>query len=209
MKKLLRDNGLTIVLSLLFLLTLVGMIISGEAHYNNERLQHGMGEIGLWNYLQSGDFGSALMENWESEFLQMAAYVFLTAILYQRGSAESRDPDDPQRPKDRLSRARERLHPIHSWLYSYSLSLVLGLLFCVTFLIHWLFSAGKAAEEARLHGQAEGSVLQHLGDAQFWFESFQNWQSEFLSTAVLSIFLRHKGSPESKPVTAGNHETGA
>ncbi|WP_367118906.1 DUF6766 family protein [Mesorhizobium sp.] len=207
-----RDNGLTIALVAMFLFSALGMIWSGHSAYNEELREHGSAAIGLLAYLKSGDFLSALFENWESEFLQMSAYVMLTAMLFQRGSAESRDPDDPNRPEDELPTATRRRNPILSWLYSYSLGLALALLFIISFALHWGASLAAANEEALRHGGEVQSLGDYLLDAQLWFESFQNWQSEFMSTAVLvllSIFLRHKGSPESKPAGASNSETGA
>lgn len=136
----------------------------------------------------------------------------LTAMLFQRGSAESRDPDDPNRPEDELPTATRRRNPILSWLYSYSLGLALALLFIISFALHWGASLAAVNEEALRHGSEVQSLGDYLLDAQLWFESFQNWQSEFMSTAVLvllSIFLHHKGSPESKPAGASNSETGA
>ena len=207
-----RDNGLTIVLATMFLFSTVGMIWSGYSVYNEELEGHGAAAVGLLAYLVSGDFLSALFENWESEFLQMSAYVMLTAMLFQRGSAESRDPDDPDRPDDQLPLAMRRRSPFLSWLYSYSLGIALALLFAVSFGLHWWASLVATNEEALRHGGEVQSLRSYLFDAQLWFESFQNWQSEFMSTAVLvvlSIFLRHKGSPESKPAGATNDETGA
>jgi hypothetical protein len=212
MKSFFRDNGLTIALVAMFLFSAIGMIWSGHAAHNEELQNHGSASIGLLSYLASGDFLSALFENWESEFLQMSAYVMLTAMLFQRGSAESRDPDDPNRPEDELPTATRRRNPILSWLYSYSLGLALALLFIISFALHWWASLAAANEEALRHGGEVQSLGDYLLDAQLWFESFQNWQSEFMSTAVLvllSIFLRHKGSPESKPAGASNSETGA
>lgn len=161
-----------------------------------------------------------MFENWESEFLQMAAFVLLTAHLYQRGSAESRDPDAGA-PQDR-DPALDAANPDAPWpvraggvaraLYSRSLGVTLFVLFAISFALHWLNSARKAVGDARMHGEPIPSAAAWLGDAQFWFESFQNWQSEFLSTAVLvvlAIFLRERGSPESKPVGAPNSQTGA
>ncbi|MBS7696526.1 MULTISPECIES: DUF6766 family protein [unclassified Chelatococcus] len=205
-----RDNGLTLVLTAMFVLSVGGMIFTGQAAYNKELIDHGATTIGLLSYLRSGNFLSALFENWESEFLQMAVYVVLTAMLFQRGSAESRDPDDPHRPADQWHPQGWR--PIAVWIYERSLGLALALLFIASFVLHWWFSLVAANEEAALHGGQPSSLLEHLGDPQLWFESFQNWQSEFLSTALLvllSIFLRHRGSPESKPVSAANSETGA
>ena len=212
MKTFVRDNGLTIALVALFLFSGLGMIWSGYSAYNEELQHHGSPEIGLLAYLMSGDFLSALFENWESEFLQMSAYVMLTAILFQRGSAESRDPDDPDRPDDELPATTRRRDPVLSWLYSYSLGIALAVLFVVSFAFHWWASLAAANAEALRHGGEEESLASYLMDSNLWFESFQNWQSEFMSTAVLvllSIFLRHKGSPESKPAGAANSETGA
>lgn len=209
MKKLLRDNGLTQVLMMCFLISLLGMIWTGLASYNNELVDHSKNALDLAGYLRSGQFLSALFENWESEFLQMAAYVVFTAMLFQRGSAESRDPDDPDRPKDS---APAWPNQIGRWLYGRSLGLSLAGLFILSFVAHWRSSLAAANEDARLHGAELHSALSYLADAGFWFESFQNWQSEFLSTAVLvvlSIWLRQRGSPESKPVAASNTETGA
>jgi len=207
-----RDNGLTIALGAMFLLSGLGMICSGQVSHNEELQQHGLPAIGLVTYLTTGDFLSALFENWESEFLQMSAYVMLTAMLFQRGSAESRDPDDPDRRNDELPIADRRRSPILSWLYSYSLGIALALLFIISFALHWWASLTAVNEEALRHGDEVQSLGSYLLNSQLWFESFQNWQSEFMSTAVLvvlSIFLRHKGSPESKPAGAANAETGA
>lgn len=212
MRTFFRDNGLTIALAAMFLFSVLGMIWSGHAAHNEELREHGATGIGVLAYLRSGDFLSALFENWESEFLQMSAYVMLTAALFQRGSAESRDPDDPDRPGDELPAAARKRRPILSWLYSYSLGIALGVLFVISFGLHWWASLTAANEEALRHGGELQSMGSYLLNAQLWFESFQNWQSEFMSTAVLvvlSIFLRHKGSPESKPVAARNSQTGA
>ena len=207
-----RDNGLTIALVALFLFSVLGMIWSGQAAYNKELTDHGSPALGLLAYMGSGNFLSALFENWESEFLQMAAYVMLTAMLFQRGSAESRDPDDPDRPDNEIPSDTRRRTPILSWLYSYSLGIALAVLFVLSFVLHLWGSLIATNEEALRHGGEIQSMGSYLLDAQLWFESFQNWQSEFMSTAVLvvlSIFLRHKGSPESKPAGAANSETGA
>ena len=147
-KALLRDNGLTIALTALFLCSGFGMIWSGYAVYNDELREHGATAIDVSTYLTSGNFLSALFENWESEFLQMSAYVMLTAILFQRGSAESRDPDDPDRPGDELSlRTGSRLL---DWFYSYSLGIALALLFIASFGLHWWASLVATNDEAML-----------------------------------------------------------
>ncbi|MBS3649296.1 hypothetical protein KEU06_11810 [Pseudaminobacter sp. 19-2017] len=210
--KFLRDNGLTIALTLAFLLTLIGMAVSGWSAYNEELAEHGRAGIGLLAYLGSGDFISALFENWESEFLQMAAYVILTAYLFQRGSAESRDPDGGDEEEERRRPLKAPgMSSVGRFLYAYSLGIALALLFVFSFGLHLSGSLDAANEEALLHGGEVKSVAAYIAEPRFWFESFQNWQSEFLSTAVLvvlSIFLRFRGSPESKPVNAPHKQTG-
>jgi hypothetical protein len=204
----LRDNGLTLVLMSLFLATFAGQCLSGFFAENNERMLEGAPELSAPAYLVSGAFLSSVFENWESEFLQMWAYVMLTAYLFQRGSPESRDPDDDE------PRSGDRNEPrsIGQWLYAHSLGLALLALFLVSFLLHWFNSARDAAEQAANRGIQSPTLLTHLGDPQLWFESFQNWQSEFMSTAVLvvlGIFLRERLSPESKAVEESNATTGA
>lgn len=217
--KYLKNNGLTLALVGAFLVSLAGMLFAGLAVENQTLADHGQPPIDLLTYFFSGAFQSALYENWESEFLQMSAYVMLTAFLVQKGSAESKDPDEAQ-PEDE-DPAEKAGDPRAPWpvragglwraVYSYSLGTALALLFLATFVLHWLNSARAAAQEAALHGTEAPGPLDYLGNAQLWFESFQNWQSEFLSTAVLvvlSIVLRHRGSPESKPVAAPHSQTG-
>lgn len=219
MAKLFRDNGLTIALLTLFLISILGQFYAGWRVENEELTRHGGAAIGMAAYLVDPAFLSSVFENWESEFLQMSAYVVLTAMLIQRGSAESRDPDEPKRDEHLEAQARKpgaprilRAGPTARWLYSRSLGIALFLLFLLSFLLHWQGSAAAAAEEARQHGEAAHGAIAYLGDPQLWFESFQNWQSEFLSTAVLivlSIWLRQRESPESKAVAAPDDSTGA
>ena len=133
-------------------------------------------------------------------------------MLFQRGSAESRDPDNPDRPDDEVSPIARKYGAAIAWLYSYSLGIVLAGLFVISFGLHWWASLAAANEEAVRHGGKVQSLASYLMDSKLWFESFQNGQSEFMSTAVLvvlSIFLRHKGSPESKPAGTANADTGA
>jgi len=215
----LRNNGLTIALLVLTVLSLGGMALTGLEVENSTLTEHGAPAIELWSYLGSGSFLSAVFENWESEFLQMSFYVVLTAFLFQRGSSESKDPHNQEEVDEdpagkRCSRSAPwpvRAGGLWLWLYSYSLGIVLAGLFLASFVAHWVNSAVAANQEAALHGQAPATLIEHLGSAQLWFESFQNWQSEFLSTAVivvLSIFLRFRYSPESKPVAAPHGKTG-
>jgi hypothetical protein len=214
-----KDNGLTIVLLVLFALSIGGQWVTGWQVANEHALRHGQPAMALASYTLSPEFLSSVFENWESEFLQMSAYVLLTAFLIQRGSAESRDPDAPSRDADLARKAADkgapgilRLGPIARAFYAQSLGLALGLLFIVSFIMHWTQSARAAAEDALAHGEVGPTIFGYLGNPQLWFESFQNWQSEFLSTAVLvvlSIFLRQRESPESKAVAAPHSKTGA
>ncbi|PVM83495.1 hypothetical protein DDF67_20955 [Caulobacter endophyticus] len=214
--KVLKSNGLTLSLMALFAASLVGHWLTGWRVALEDLQRHGQPPIGALAYLADPTFISTVFENWESEFLQMSVYVVLTAYLVQRGSSESKDPDAPERDvlpsHDPQAPALARRSGALAWLYAHALGLALGILFVASFVLHWTFSARAAAQEAAEHGQAAASTLAYLADPQLWFESFQNWQSEFLSTAVLvvlSIFLRQKNSPESKPVAAPNSQTGA
>lgn len=214
----LRNNGLTIVLLLLFGISIIGQWVAGWHVQIEDARRHGEQGLALSAYSFSPEFLSSVFENWESEFLQMSAYVVLTAFLIQRGSAESKDPDVPPRDADldlQVSKPGAprilRWGPIWRALYAQSLGLTLAALFIASFVIHWTQSAKVAAQEAIAHGEKPLETLAYLGDAQLWFESFQNWQSEFLSTAVLvflSIFLRQRESPESKAVAAPHNQTG-
>jgi len=213
-----RNNGLTIVLMLLFLGSIIGQWLTGWRFENEELARHGEDALTLGQYATDPQFVSSVFENWESEFLQMSSYVLLTCFLYQKGSAESNEPGAPPRDDDLEAQSRKRgapailrVGPAARWVYANSLGLTLLLLFAGSFLMHWKFSAAQAAAEALSHGETPLSTSQYLWNAQLWFESFQNWQSEFLSTAVLvvlTIFLRQRESPESKPVAASHSQTG-
>lgn len=218
-QKTLRENGLSIVLGLLFFLFLVGQAATGLYSYNEEQQEHGQPAVGFVDYLTSSHFLEATMENWESEFLQMFAFVVLTAFLFQKGSAESKRLDEAE-PVDRDPRKSRRKKdapwPVRQGglilkLYEYSLSLAFLLLFLMAFILHAIGGAEEYNQSQREHGSSEVvSTLEYMGTSRFWFESFQNWQSEFLAVGamvVLSIFLRQRGSPESKPVDSPHSET--
>lgn len=216
--RILRDNGLTLVLLLLFAASILGHALTGWRVETTDALRHGQDGGTLMEYLGSAAFLSTVFENWESEFLQMAAYVVLTAFLIQKGSSESRAPEAPPRDADLETQAGKAGAPAPlRWgafaraVYSRSLGLALVVLFLASFILHWTQSARAAAQEALEHGEAAKGAFGYLADPQLWFESFQNWQSEFLSTAVLvvlSIYLRQRESPESKPVAAPHDQTG-
>jgi uncharacterized protein DUF6766 len=220
MRRSLRNNGLSLVVFGLFFTFLLGQSIVGLFEYNDDQQQHGQPAITYVEYLCSNHFLEATMENWESEFMQMFFFVVLTAILYQKGSAESKKPGEKE-PVDRDPR-KSRKKKNAPWpvrkgglvltIYEHSLSLALFLLFAMSFLLHAVGGAGEYSAELREHGRAQQvSAISYMGTSRFWFESLQNWQSEFLavgSMALLTIFLREKGSKESKPVDAPHSQTG-
>ena len=168
-------------------------------------------------YLFSGHFLQATFENWESEFLQMALFVILTMFLYQKGSSESKDPDKKEEV-DREPNPRRKNAPwpvkkggIAFAIYKHSLCYALAIIFILSFLLNWYGSMKDYNEEQILKNMPTETAMQYLSNSRLWFESFQNWESEFLSVfaiVILSIFLREKGSPQSKPVDAPNSETG-
>jgi hypothetical protein len=209
----LRDNGLSIVLLALFLIFTLGLALTGWSEYNFDQERHSGEQIALSRYLVSPEFGEAVFENWESEFLQMGLYVVLTAFLFQRGSAESKNPDAEAKGSKAKPTSPVLLQSggIASLIYKCSLSLAFGVLFLGSFMGHALCGVSAANAEAIEHGEQAMTLWQYIGGSKFWFESFQNWQSEFLAVfaiVVLSIWLRQQGSPESKPLEAAHDETG-
>lgn len=216
MRHFLRNNGLSLALLTLFLLTYGGQFIAGMHKNNEDREEHGKPPQGFSQYAKSSDFLEASTENWESEFLQLFTFVLLTRFLYQKGSAESLDPDAPKEvspppPPDKIP-LPARKGGILLKLYEHSLSITFFLLFILSIALHALGGLGEYNEEQIEHGQkALSSVWSYLGTSSFWFESLQNWQSEFLalfSMVFLSIWLREKKSPESKEVNAPHDKTG-
>lgn len=214
MKRLFRENGLSIVLFVLFAIFLWGQSIAGLYNYNEEQRQHAEPIVSYIEYVKSAEFVEATMENWESEFLQMFMFILLTTFLYQKGSAESnpldreQSPSQPPRPD---SPGPVRRGGIAKKIYGYSLSLAFLILFTISIALHAAGGAKAYSEEQVAHGESAVSTLEYLGTSRFWFESFQNWQSEFLAIfamVVLTIFLRQDGSPESKPVDSPHSETG-
>ena len=220
MPRFIRDASLSWVLLGLFLITLGGQYVTGWRTYNDDQRDHGQSTVSFGKYATEGHFIEAVFENWESEFLQDSAYVTLTAFLIQRGSAESKDPNkneavdaDPRQSRDDPN-APWPVQRGGRWLslYKNSLLIAFSLLFVLAFALHAMGGAAEYSSEQLQHGGQAVSAIGYLGTAQFWFESFQNWQSEFLalfSMVVLSIFLRQQGSPESKPVASPHSETGS
>jgi hypothetical protein len=192
-----------------------GQAYTGWKEYNNERSDYGKPGIEFKAYLSSGHFLQATFENWESEFLQMALYVVLTVSLRQKGSSESKKLYEPEEVDREPKPSPAAPWPVNKggiWLklYSHSLSIAFFLLFMVSFYFHFRGSIISYNEEQLETGKPTDTWQEYIVNTHFWFESFQNWQSEFLavgSIVVLSIWLRQKGSPESKPVDAPHWET--
>ena len=206
-------NALALVMFGAFLVFLVLQSVFGWESNNQDLMDHGAPAQSYLSYLASGEFVEAVFENWESEFLQMGSYVLLTAYLLQKGSPESKplDGHDEREPVRADSPG-----PVHHGglvlkVYENSLSLALFGMFALSFVLHLLGGTAAYNEEQALHGGQPVSVAEFLANPQFWFQSMQNWQSEFLAVGVLvvfSIFLRQRGSTQSKPVEAPHAKTG-
>lgn len=217
MKTFFKNNGLCICFLILFIASFSGQVIFGFEEHNKELINEGANTINLLSYFTSGHFFQSTFENWESEFLQMALFVAATIFLKQKGSSESKKIDEPEEV-DRQPDPSKKDAP---WpvkkggfilkIYKHSLTIVLLLLFIMSFIIHFFGSLKDENEQLLRSGKPLETASSYLTDSRFWFESFQNWQSEFLSVfaiIMLSIYLRQIGSSQSKPVDAPNMETG-
>ncbi|MDQ0827777.1 membrane protein implicated in regulation of membrane protease activity [Arthrobacter sp. B2I5] len=220
MRKWAKEHGLLLANAGLFIAFFVGMILSGAASYSEEQQSHGEPAVSVLEFLGTGAFVEATFENWESEFLQMAMYVVLTVFLFQKGSSESKpmgrkapqDEDPGQADLNKNTPWPVRRGGVVLKVYEHSLSIMFLIVFLASFTLHAAGGVQEYNNDQQSHGQPTISFLQYLGTSRFWFESFQNWQSEFLVVAVLagaSVYLREKGSPESKPVAEPHYETGA
>jgi hypothetical protein len=214
-----RDRALTLLLMAMFLVCLAGQLITGLHEYNGTQAEHGQSPVAMTAYLMTGHPWEALFENWESEFLQMAMFVLLTTCLVQRGSPESRRPGVKELvdadPRD-FAAEPDAPWPVKrgGWVlhvYEHSLGLAFMLLFVVSWMGHAVGGLAEYAADQVEHGQPRPALADYVVSARFWFESFQNWQSEFLAIASmvwLAVYLRQRWSPESKPVHAPHDETG-
>jgi hypothetical protein len=221
--KFLRDNSLSLVFGALFLAAAAGQSVAGHAAFNEEQQAHGEGAISYGRYLFSSDFGQALLENWQSEYLQFALFIAATIWLIQRGSNESKPPENVGRESDRMQRLGSHSSPtsprlarfhggVRRSLYSNSLLIVMLAIFVLAWFGQSVTGWTEFNEQQRRHDQATVSWTRYLTKGSFWEETLQNWQSEFLAVgtmAVFTIYLRQRGSPESKPVGAAHDETGS
>jgi Domain of unknown function (DUF6766) len=216
-----RENSLSLFFLALLLLTLLGQSLVGHSVYNEEAVQHSEQTISYARYLVSPRFGEAVMENWESEFLQFTLYILATVWLVQKGSPESKKLEEAGLGSEEEAlvgrHAREdspawsRAGGLRTAIYSHSLVLLMGLLFIGAWLGHSVTGWREFNEEQAAHGDPALSWSTYLGKPDFWEQSFQNWQSEFLAIGAMvmfSIYLRQRGSPESKPVGAPHTQTG-
>jgi hypothetical protein len=216
MRRFVRDNGLSLALFGLFFVFLVGQTMTGWSEYNSGQRQHGSKEVGFGSYLGTGHFGEAVFENWESEFLQMSSYIVLTIWLRQRGSSESKGmsgSQDVDRDPRRSQKTRVPWPVMRGGLvlkiYENSLSIAFVVLFLLSLFMHAVEGTRAYNEDQREHNSAAVGITEYARSSRFWFESFQNWQSEFLATGsivLLSVYLRQRGSPESNPVDMAHDE---
>jgi hypothetical protein len=220
MRAFLRDNSLSIACLVAFLISLVGQALSGHQSYNDDQLAHGGDTISLGRYVVSSSFGAAVMENWQSEFLQFTFFILVTVWLVQKGSNESkrieeagREPDQVQKVGEYAELRSPRWAKLGGWrttLYSHSLVIAMTLIFLGSWGAQSLTAWNEFNDAQREHDEPTVSWAGYLGRADFWEKTFQNWQSEFLAVgtlAVFTIYLRQRGSPESKPVGAPHDET--
>jgi hypothetical protein len=219
----LRDNGLSIAFLVLFLAALVGQSVAGHRVYNDDAVMHGSETISYARYLVSSHFGQGVLENWQSEYLQFALFILATIWLVQRGSNESKPLSDVGLESERKQKLGRHAGPnspawarygggLRRRLYSNSLLLVMAVIFFGSWGAQSVTGWSYYNEEQREHEEQPVAWGEYVRGADFWEDTLQNWQSEFLavgSMAVFTIYLRQRGSPESKPVGSGHDETGA
>lgn len=221
MRRFLVTNSLALVFGFLFLASLVGQALSGWQQFNDEQVGEHLGTIGFWDYVGSSDFAVDVAENWQSEFLQFLVYLVFTVWLLQQGSPESKELDRAGRESEEDQKIGEHAEPdspawaaTGGWrtaVYSNSLALVMGAIFLGSWLVQSI-GGWASYNETRLQQLRDPiSWVAYVQHSDFWARTLQNWQSEFLavgSMAVLAVYLRQRGSPESKPVGAAHGATG-
>jgi hypothetical protein len=221
LRRFLYENSLSIFFGMILVAALVGEALVGHDTYNQEQLAHHAETISLGRYLTSSDFGTAVMENWQSEYLQFTLFLVATVYLLQKGSPESKEIGKEGHESDQDQKlGRHSSHRSPRWaraagirrvIYSNSLLIVMTLIFLGSWFAHSVTSWTVFNSEQAEYGEQGLSWLQFVGSSTFWEQTLQNWQSEFLamgSFVVLSIYLRQRGSPESKPVGSPHDATG-
>ena len=216
-----RDNSLSIFFLVIFLASLAGQAIAGHGAFNHDQLLHNGSTISLGRYLTTSEFAADVAENWQSEYLQFTLYIFGTVWLLQRGSPESKPLDEAGLESDEDQKIGEhadarsprwaRVGGLRTTLYSNSLLIVMTTIWLGSWLAQSIAGASGYNADQLDHQAATVSWLSYLGSSDFWSRTLQNWQSEFLavgSMAILSVYLRQRGSPESKPVGSPHDATG-
>ncbi len=216
-----KHNSLSLVFLALFLVALVLQAIAGHADFNEDQLRHGDAELSLGRYVVSSEFATAVLENWQSEYLQFTLFIILTVWLVQRGSPESKEPGKAGRESDEEQAVGEhagessprwaRARGLRLRVYENSLLIVMGAIWVASWLAQSITGVAEYNAERLDHEELPVSWADYLTRADFWEKTLQNWQSEFLavgSMAILAVYLRQRGSPESKPVGAPHHATG-
>jgi hypothetical protein len=216
-----RDNNLALVFLGFFLAALSGQAFAGWHDFNDEAITHHEQTIEFGRYLVSSSFGNAVMENWQSEYLQFTLYILLTVWFIQRGSPESKEPGKSGTESDEDQRVGEhagedsprwaRARGAKLWIYSNSLVLVMAAIWLGSWFAQSVTGWSDYSADQLTHGEPRVGYLQYLGSARFWESTLQNWQSEFLavgSMALFAVYLRQRGSPESKPVGTPHSATG-
>jgi hypothetical protein len=213
-----RNNALSILFFVLFVLAIIGQSIAGFLENNERLLQHQQPPEGFLEFITSSEFVVDVAENWQSEFLQFFLFIAATIWLVQRGSPESKKPGDEGVGTDKDQKVGEHADPdspewakrggLPQVIYSNSLLLVMGTIFLLSWLAQSLAGVVVFNSENAQHGQPGISWAEYIVTSDFWNRTLQNWQSEFLAVGAMiafSIFLRQRGSSESKPVGAPNH----
>ncbi|HEX2087374.1 MAG TPA: DUF6766 family protein [Solirubrobacteraceae bacterium] len=221
MKRYVRENSLSLAFLTIFLASLVGQAFVGHSDFNHDQVAHQDETMSLWRFVTSSAYWVDVMENWQSEYLQFTLFILGTVWLVQRGSPESKQLDKVGRESDEDQKLGEHTEPdspkwakAGGWrtaIYSNSLLLLMGALMLGTWFAQLLTGRAEYNAEQFDHHEAALSVWQYAGSSDFWNRTLQNWQSEFLailSMAVFAIWLRQRGSPESKPVGSPHDATG-
>jgi hypothetical protein len=221
MRKVVKHNALSLFFLALFLVALVLQAVAGHADFNEDQLRHDNPTMSLGRYVVSSEFGTAVLENWQSEYLQFTLFILATVWLLQRGSPESKELDKAGRESDedqrvgRHARAGSprwaRVGGIRRTVYQNSLLIVMAAIWLGSWFAQSVTGVNEYNAERLDHHQLAVSWLDYLTRPDFWEKTLQNWQSEFLavgSMAILAVYLRQRGSPESKPVGAPHDSTG-
>jgi hypothetical protein len=222
LRRFLTANGLALFFLTLFLISVAGQAVAGYYEFNDHQIQHDESTLSFGRYVVSSDFGADMLENWQSEWLQFWVFALATVWLIQQGSNESKRPEDIGVETDKQQQVGEhapadapRWAKVKDWrltIYSNSFFIVMGLVFLATWLAQSFASWTVFNDQQSAHDDPGVTWFSYLGSADFWERSLQNWQSEFLAVGtmvVFTIYLRQRGSPESKPVGAPHEETGS